>query len=716
MRTAVIVADERTDPTAWAELERRYTRVLWLLPGKDLVRIDDDRYEADPSDTEHLAAVLLEAGAPVPGTAVDWLHALPLAIDGDIGEPSLDTARWACLDTVAALSLAVADVARTHGRDRPRLYLLSCGAQPVTGPVRRPEAGLLAAATQVPRQELGTELHWIDLPGPDPTSWSAFLPDLLLDFPAEMSVVALRDSFWWHRAVHPVAAPATPRKDTDRSTEAWARSSGTHLVLGGTGGIGAVVAARILRHPESRVVLLSRHALLPPALEPWRDRITLVRADLAVEESAEIADRLAPQLDGGLAGIVHAAGTPAGGLLALRDSETARRGTDVKLRGALLMERLIASYDPDHAVYCSSMASLFGGVGQFDYAAANGCLDAFAQYRADNGTSRTVRMGIGWDVWREAGMALSALGHDGQHQRHLLTGLTSDEGAALFEQAMRLQLPHLMVNTTDLAQARSFYERPSAASVETTRPAAEAARPTRSPAPGHDRVAQLVDTVAPLLGVDDLGTDVSLYDLGADSLMLLELADRIKERFGVDLDLSRFSHRVSVAEISGLIDAAARDARSTTSDPVQVEVWQRGVDGSDMLCLVHPVGGDIQAYRPLVSALGDRLTVCLIADPALRDVPGRPPSPSPSVPQVTSRRSGPNTPDPAAGCSWPGGPSVPGWPCRWPLLRRSRTSLWPACTCLTRRRPARARWWLPTTTDRWTPSSPANWAAIAQVG
>lgn len=267
VRTAVIVADERTDPTAWAELERRYTRVLWLLPGKDLVRIDDDRYEADPSDTEHLAAVLLEAGAPGPGTAVDWLHALPLAIDGDIGEPSLDTARWACLDTVAALSLAVADVARTHGRDRPRLYLLSCGAQPVTGPVRRPEAGLLAAATQVPRQELGTELHWIDLPGPDPTSWSAFLPDLLLDFPAEMSVVALRDSFWWHRAVHPVAAPATPRKDTDRSTEAWARSSGTHLVLGGTGGIGAVVAARILRHPESRVVLLSRHALLP--LLPW---------------------------------------------------------------------------------------------------------------------------------------------------------------------------------------------------------------------------------------------------------------------------------------------------------------------------------------------------------------------------------------------------------------------------------------------------------------
>ena len=34
---------------------------------------------------------------------------------------------------------------------------------------------------------------------------------------------------------------------------------------------------------------------------------------------------------------------------------------------------------------------------------------------------------------------------------------------------------------------------------------------------------------------------------------------------------------------------------------------------------MHPVGGDIQAYRSLVAALGPAPTVCLIADPALRD-------------------------------------------------------------------------------------------------
>jgi thioesterase domain-containing protein len=49
---------------------------------------------------------------------------------------------------------------------------------------------------------------------------------------------------------------------------------------------------------------------------------------------------------------------------------------------------------------------------------------------------------------------------------------------------------------------------------------------------------------------------------------------------------------------------------------VRLDVWQDGT-GSDLLCLIHPVGGDIQAYRSLVSALDPRLTVCLIADPAL---------------------------------------------------------------------------------------------------
>ncbi|WP_078940938.1 non-ribosomal peptide synthetase [Streptomyces sp. XY152] len=619
-RTVVVVAAPETGPAAWRGLERHYARVVRVRAGKALERHSGDRYDADPADAAQLAAVLADVTTTSGTHGVDWLHALPLAIDGEVGERSLETARRACLDTVAALCRALADVPDER---RPRVWLLSQGAQPVIGAVRRPEAGLLAAAVEIPRQELRLAFRWADLPGADPAAWVPHLSGLLLDDTLTQRVVALRDGYWWYRQAQPVAAPPA-----DDGGGQWPTAVGTHLILGGTGGIGTSVAARLLREPDNRVVLLARRAVPPTALRPWVERVSVVEADLADEDLDRIEERLAPHLHG-LAGIVHAAGTAAGALLVRRDPAAAGRATAAKLRGALLVERLIARHGPDHVVHCSSMAALLGGVGQFDYAAANGLLDAFAHYLPDGDTGRTVRCGIGWDAWREVGMAQGALSRDARHQRHLAVALAPEEGVQVFEQALSLRLPHLMVSTTPLEEARRFYEPARAASGAPGGPPHGGGAGT--PASGHlppaadeapaDLAAELTAAVCELLGVAGLDPEASLYDLGADSLTLLELVDEVKRRYGADLDLSRLSHRVSLTEILGHLGAAARRFPADGAE-VEVDVWQRG-DGHDVLCLLHPVGGDIQAYRPLVSALDERLTVCLIADPALR-APGGP--------------------------------------------------------------------------------------------
>ncbi|WP_079165915.1 SDR family NAD(P)-dependent oxidoreductase [Streptomyces sp. NRRL S-31] len=613
--TAVIVTGTGTDPAAWRALERQYARVVRVSAGTALVRHPDGHYEADPADVSHLTAVLADVTAP--GAGVDWLHALPLEIGGAIGEQALDTATWACLDTVAALLRALADVPDDA---RPRLWLLSQRAQAVTGVVRRPEAALLTAATEVPRQELGLGTRWVDLPGPAPDAWAPLLAGLLLDASPAPAVLALREDFWWHRTVQPVPAPAASRTT----------ASGTHLILGGTGGIGRTVAAALLDDdPDSRVVLLSRRATMPTSLARWADRVTLVPADLATDDLDLIAERLAPHLRD-LTGIVHAAGSAAGALLARRDARTARRATAAKLRGALLTERLITGHRPRHVVYCSSMAARFGGTGQFDYAAANGCLDAFAQYAPGEAAGDTVRIAVAWDAWREVGMAQEAAVQDARHREHLAVALTPEEGAAVFRQALTLQLPHLLVNTTPVTEARRFYEPPPGAPAAGPRRAGgTTAGPRRTSgaedpdgpagrrAGDGDVAARLTEALCDLLGVAEVDPAASLYDAGADSLLLLELLDEVKRRYGTEIELSRLSHRVSLDEILGHL-AGAGGPGPEPGASVDVEVWQHGT-GPDVLCLVHPVGGDIQAYRPLVSALDDRLTVCLVADPALRD-------------------------------------------------------------------------------------------------
>ncbi|MBC7267522.1 MAG: AMP-binding protein, partial [Streptomyces sp.] len=228
LRTAVVVTDGSADAGRWRFLEDHYARLIVVRATRDraLTRLGEDCYAADPADTGQLAAVL-DTPAVRSAAGVDWLHALPLALGEVLDDDVLETAQWACLDTVAALARALADL---PGVQRPRVRLLSHGAQPVTGTVRTPAAGLLGAALEVPRQELGVQLHWTDLPTHRPADWAAYLPDLLLDETLTAPQSALRDGFWWHRVLQPVTA---------RSPDPLAQvSPGTHLVLGGTGGIG----------------------------------------------------------------------------------------------------------------------------------------------------------------------------------------------------------------------------------------------------------------------------------------------------------------------------------------------------------------------------------------------------------------------------------------------------------------------------------------------
>ncbi|MBC2876586.1 MULTISPECIES: non-ribosomal peptide synthetase [Streptomyces] len=595
--TLVVLTDGPLPDGTLRPFEAAYERVAHVRAAAAFARVGADRYEADPADPASLRLVFDALGASGAET-VDWLHALPLAVEGPVGEESLDRARWACLDTPAALLRAAAEL---PAGTRLRPWWLSYGAQPVEGPVTRPELGLLAGAAEVVPQECGVDGRWLDLPGRAPADWAA-LPALLAEADAADETdtavelprrLALRQGYWWRQALLPVPAPAPV------AAPARPVGPGTYLVLGGTGGIGRSVAAWLLEHADCRVVLLARRAELPEELAPWADRVDLLEADLATAALEAVLDRITTRVDG----VVHAAGVAAGGLLVRRDAEAARRASAAKLRGALLVERLIERDRPAFAVYCSSMAAQFGGVGQFDYAAANGLLDGFARYQGDGST---LRIGVDWDVWSETGMALGALHADARHQAHLAVGLTVKEGQRLFADALRLRLPQLLVSTTDPEEARVFY----------------------APPPGGDRPAAPEATVAPAaaerlaewlcrsLGVDELNPEASLYDHGADSLTLLDLISTVEDEYGVELELSRLSHRVSLTEVLAHL-AAATGASGAPSDEVPLDVWQEGA-GGDVLCLVHPVGGDVQAYRELVSALDPRLTVCLISDPGLR--------------------------------------------------------------------------------------------------
>ncbi|MFQ3558322.1 amino acid adenylation domain-containing protein [Streptomyces gramineus] len=619
----VVVAAETTARTALQPFEAMASRVVRVHPASVFARRGPDVFDADPADPASLSLLLDALSADGHDDVLadaEWIHALPLEVTGEVGPRTLEDARHACLDTTAALAQALSGRTGT-----PRVWWLSYDARPVAGTVGRPELALLAGPVEVAHQEAALHGHWLDLPDGDLARWAGHVAAAVADArraadtggPVTPRQLALREGYWWRQGTTPVPVPP----GTDPLV---ARGADTvHLVLGGTGGIGVAVAAWLLEHTGGRVLLLSRNPRLPSELTRWADRVGLVPADLAARSTDEVATAVAGHT-ARLDGVIHAAGLGFGGLLVRRDATAMRDAARSRERGALVMERLIETFRPAIAVYCSSMSGVLGGVGQSDYAAGAGLLDAFAHHRSGT-TETTARIGIDWDIWSETGMATHVPDADGRHRAHLAVGLTVEDGTAVFAQALALQLPQLLVSTTDLEASRAFYA-PAAGvpAVPRSGPAhrADDAPGVREPDGAGARADAMARVIQDLLGVAALDPDDSLYDLGADSLTLISLIATIEEDYGIEFDLGSFSHRVSLTEILKHIEAALAaepaDATAGTAARVVLDVWQEGT-GRDVLCLVHPVGGDIQAYRSLVAELGPAPTVCLIADPALRD-------------------------------------------------------------------------------------------------
>ena len=81
------------------------------------------------------------------------------------------------------------------------------------------------------------------------------------------------------------------------------------------------------------------------------------------------------------------------------------------------------------------MASIFGNLGQSDYAYANGFMDGFAQYR-ENLRAQHKRQGkttvINWPLWQEGGMQVDVATREWMEKTWGSTPLSTVEGIKAF--------------------------------------------------------------------------------------------------------------------------------------------------------------------------------------------------------------------------------------------------------------------------------------------
>ena len=240
-----------------------------------------------------------------------------------------------------------------------------------------------------------------------------------------------------------------------------AGQAGTVLITGGTGTLGALTARHLAGTGRAAgVALVSRSgpaASGVPALAADLARagagVRVLAADLARPGTAAAVTAAAAR-GGRLSAVIHAAGV-------LDDATTgsltpARVAAVMAPKAAAAWQLHLATRDADldGFVMFSSAASVLGGAGQGNYAAANAFLDALAAHRRAAGLPA---QSLAWGLWAPGSAMTAGLGEAGRARitRSGMTALTPAQGLALLDAAPATPRPLLLAARIDISRLRA---------------------------------------------------------------------------------------------------------------------------------------------------------------------------------------------------------------------------------------------------------------------
>ncbi len=305
--------------------------------------------------------------------------------------------------------------------------------------------------------------------------------------------------------------------------------------------------------------------------------MTVAAIDVARQRAAVAGRARRRSADRPLRGVFHTAGLLDDGLLVDQTPARLRKVTDPKMRGAWNLHTLTRHAELDFFVLYASVNGLLGSPAQGNYAAANVFLDALAHHRRAQGLPA---VSIDWGVFAEVGMAARRTSPPGSQrlEGRGMRGLTPDEGLAALDAHPRAEsaadgrplhrrapVGRVLPERSRLSHALAPPRREGRGEAPLGRPAPFSSV-SRPPSPRRVRASSrelLRDQVGMVLRIapENIGRDVPLAKLGMDSLMGLELRNRLEVMLGVRLPAGALWTYPTLAALSARLSTGGDETR-----------------------------------------------------------------------------------------------------------------------------------------------------------
>ena len=379
------------------------------------------------------------------------------------------------------------------------------------------------------------------------------------------------------------------------------RDDGTYLITGAFGALGKQASRWLLSLGIRSLLLVSRRGMASPGADNWVQSLRDSGAEVAVAacdvaDAAALEATVSAHLDKPLRGIVHTAGALADAQLAAMTPDDLHRVMTGKVAGAWHLHSLSLAHDLDCFWLYSSLAGVLGNPGQANYAAANQCLEALADWRHHQ---HLPAQACAWGYWQdESSQMTGALDEQAlaRMRERGIEPLQPDESPRLLSAVLAAAATKttkttgeafdssasLVAANMDTRRVRQHLNDAHLFDDDTALPEAQGVSlQSLAALPQDTRQQQLLEhtreQVCLALGLkpSQIEDQTPLKDAGMDSMMAVDIRNRLMRLLPLTLPTTLVFDYGSIAELASYLlqrvdDVAsdlASDVSATTSDP-----------------------------------------------------------------------------------------------------------------------------------------------------
>ncbi|MBY8914127.1 SDR family NAD(P)-dependent oxidoreductase [Bacillus sp. YC2] len=537
-------------------IKQQHADVISVIPGETFSEPEPNKFTLNRYEAGHLGMLLdeVEQRGFVPDEVI---YMCTDTCDGE-GEPAT-AAYMPLLELVRQLH-------RIGGRP-VKLTAVTDQGHDVTGmeKLRPHQAAVAGVCLTIPQEYKQITCKVIDLclsPNEDQPEWPAFI-SYELECGEHEPIVAYRGKSRWVRKVKPAAVP----KGYNESEKL--RNQGVYVITGGLGGIGLSLAAYLAETVKAKLILITRSDI--PDRSEWPEKAEketlygkkikalLKLEDLGAQISVQTADaadetelrqaikRAEAQFGPEIHGVIHAAGIPDGKVIQARTLEDEMRVARAKITGSIVLRKVLQHQKPDFFLLCSSLVSFLGAGGQVGYAAANAFMDSFSYACRNEGDNM---IAVNWDRWDQVGMShqsetANAISHLAK-ESELYEGITPEQGAKVFAQALQLDYPQVLISVTDVN--KRIKNSISAADEQQN-------EENLTEEQLENMEEKLMDIFKEYFHSQQTDANENFFELGASSLDLLQISGKIKTTLGLEIPVVMMYSHPTVAALVQAVKA-----------------------------------------------------------------------------------------------------------------------------------------------------------------